>query len=93
MAGKKLPSGCIHYFNTCVGGSPVRVILKFREPGQREPPCGAEDSKSGNPQTGGKPLPGITGPVRNRSGRKSIRQESGVRMKECMRDVTLCNIR
>ena len=47
-----------------VGGRPVWVISTFRErPGKREPPREAEDSLSGNPQTGGKQLPGIAGPV------------------------------
>ena len=39
-----------------------------------------------NPRTGGKPLPGIIGPVRNRSGRKSVGQGSGVRISEYVCD-------
>ena len=41
---------------------------------------------SGNPRSDKKNALGITSPVRNRSGRKSVRQESGVRMKESIRD-------
>ena len=41
---------------------------------------------SGNPRSDKKTAPGITSPVGNRSGRKSVRQESGVRMKESIRD-------
>ena len=53
---------------------------------------------SGNPRSD-KTAPGITSPVRNRSGRKSVRQETGVRMKESIYTyvidiyVTLYNIR
>ena len=41
---------------------------------------------SGNPQSDKKNAPGITSPIRNRSGRKSVRQEFGVRMKVSIRD-------